>query len=76
MLADHAVLGRVEEVIEQVLVPRRGGGGGECAQPHGEDVHVQKRDLGPVVEGRGQAEGCCFSGKKRGSVIVFVSGVK
>lgn len=38
-------------MIEEVLVPGRGGGGGECAEPDREDVHVKEGDLGPVVEG-------------------------
>lgn len=53
---DHAVLGDVEEVVEEVLVPDRGAGGGEAAEPAGEQVHVQEGDLGPGVEGWGESK--------------------
>ena len=57
MRQDHAVLGDVEEVVEQVLMPDGGVGGGEAAQAAGEEVHVEVGDLGPGVEGRGETEG-------------------
>lgn len=55
---DHAVFGDVEEVVEEVLVPGGGVGGGEAADADGEEVHVQEGYLSPSVEGRGKAQGC------------------
>lgn len=61
MLGDHVVFGDVEEVVEEVLVPGGGVRGGKTAQAHGEEVHVEEGDLGPGVEGGGQAE--CWAGR-------------
>ena len=63
---DHAVLGDVEEVVEKVLVPDGGIGGGEAAQAAGEEVHVEVGDLGPGVEGWGETEGWKQERKKGG----------
>ena len=53
---DHAFFGDVEEVVEEMLVPDWGVGGGETAEAAGEEVHVEEGDLGPVIEGWGEAE--------------------
>ena len=50
MCGYHAVFGYVEEVVEEVLVPGWGVGGGEGAQAYGQEIHVQEGYLGPGVE--------------------------
>ncbi|KAF2836723.1 hypothetical protein M501DRAFT_1007062 [Patellaria atrata CBS 101060] len=50
---NHAMLRGIEKVVEEVLVPRRGVRGWEEPQSRGEDVHVEKGDLSPGVEGGG-----------------------
>lgn len=52
----HAIFGRVEEVVQQVLLPDAHVLGGELAQARGERVHVQVHDLRPHVEGHWQLE--------------------
>lgn len=47
-------------MVEQVLVPGVRMRRGEASEPHEQDVHVQEGDLGPVVEGRDEAEGFFF----------------
>lgn len=56
MQADHAVFGCIEEMVQQVLMPDWGVSGGESADAHSEEIHVEKSDLGPGVEGRGEAK--------------------
>ena len=58
VVAHEAVFGGVEEVVEEVLVPGGGVGGGEGPQAHGEDVHVEEGYLRPGAEGWGEAEIC------------------
>ncbi len=52
MGGDHAVFGDVEEVVEEMLMPDWGVGGGETAQAAGEQVHVKEGHLGPGVKSR------------------------
>lgn len=40
MRCHHFVFGDVEEVVEEVLVPGWGVGGGELSEADGEEVHV------------------------------------
>lgn len=54
---DHAVFGGVEEVVQEVLVPGWGVGGGETPDADCEEVHVQEGYLGPGVEGWGEVKG-------------------
>ena len=53
----HAVFGFVEKRIGEVLLPNLGPGGGHVAEPDHEEVHVQRGDLEPGVEGGGETEG-------------------
>lgn len=51
MFTHQAVLGGIEEVVEEVLVPRRGVGGRKGTQPDSKDVHMQERYLSPGAKG-------------------------
>jgi len=46
----HPILGHVEEMIEQILMPDLYVIGGEAAQAHRETVHVQHHHLRPGIE--------------------------
>ena len=55
----QAIFGGVEEVVKEMLVPRRGVGGWKGAQPDSKDVHVQERYLRPGAEGWCEAKIYC-----------------
>lgn len=57
-------------MVDEVLVPGPGVRGREAAEADGEEVHVQKGDLGPGFEGWGELEGCCWSER---AVLTLVS---
>lgn len=52
----HAVFGGVEEVVQEMLMPRGSVGGREGPHADCENVHVQKGDLSPDVEGRAEVK--------------------
>ncbi len=58
MRGDHAIFSSVEEVIEKMLMPYRCISRREAAQPDSQKVHVEVSNLGPGIEGWGEAE-CC-----------------
>lgn len=64
----HAVLGVVEEVVEEVLLPESRVGGGEVAEARGEEVHVEHCYLGPGRESWAEVEVC----KKSVSLVLYL----
>lgn len=58
MFAHQSVFSRIEEVIEEMLVPGRGVSGGEGAEPDGEDIHMEESYLSPGAEGWGEPKIC------------------
>lgn len=60
MFAHQTIFSGVEEVVEEVLMPRRGVGRWESAKPDSKDVHVQERYLSPGAEGWCEAKIYCM----------------
>ena len=56
VFAYQTVFSEVEEVVEEMLMPRRGVGGWKSAKPDSKDVHMQERYLSPGAEGWGKAK--------------------
>lgn len=56
MRDDHAVLGVVEEVVDEMLLVDGRSGGRKAAEAHGEEVHVEHGNLRPGAEGWLEAE--------------------